>query len=128
MNKYGQAAIMAVKLINTKRADSPRTAWEMATTELLGNGTSSQSKVCPRNTFLALCETGKVKGVEPGAYTRSKRNKEYALEALELLADNPSLSNDPNKLWSIIQNGVKKSYNSQMDVVVALWINKLIFD
>ena len=108
MNKYGQAAIKAVDLIESKRVNTPGTAWEMATIEIFGAGTSSQSKGCPKSTFLALCETGKVKGIKSGVFTRSKKNKEYAIKALELLVDDPSLSNDPKILWTKIQSGIAK--------------------
>lgn len=52
MNKYGQAAIKAVELIDSKRTNTPQTAWEIATIEIFGAGTSGQSKGCPRSTFL----------------------------------------------------------------------------
>ena len=126
MNKYGQAAIKAVDLIESKRANTPETAWEMATIEIFGAGTSSQSKGCPRNTFLALCETGKVKGIKSGDFTRSKKNKEHAINAMELLIDDPLLSNDSKILWTKIQGGIAKKHNSQMDVVLALWIEGFI--
>lgn len=125
MNKYGQAALKAVELMESKRTNTPQTAWELATTEIFGDGTS-QRKVCPKSTFLALCETGKVKGIGSGVYTPAKQNKEYAIKALELLVDNPSLSSDPKILWDEIQGGIKKSHNSQMDVVLALWTGGFI--
>lgn len=81
MNKYGQAAVRAVELIETKRANTPREAWEIVTTEFFGAGTPSQCKGCPRNTFLALCETGSKKGIAPGVYTSSKKNKSYAISS-----------------------------------------------
>ncbi|EHQ92317.1 DUF6979 family protein [Desulfosporosinus youngiae] len=121
MNKYGQAAIKAVDLIESKHANTPEAAWEMATIEIFGEGTSGQSKGCPRSTFLALCETGKVKGIKSGVYISAKENKEYAVKALKLLVDNPSLSNDKKTLWNETKGGIKKSHNSQMDVVLALW-------
>jgi len=123
MNKYGQASIKAVDLIQSSQANTPEAAWEMATIEIFGAGTSSQIKGCPRSTFLALCEIGKVKGIISGVYTSAKQNKEYAIKALELLVDNPSLSSEPKILWKKIQGGIKKSHNSQMDVVLALWNN-----
>ena len=125
MNKYGQAAINAVDLIESGQAGTPQTAWEMATIEIFGAGTSSQSKGCPKSTFLALCETGKVKGIKSGVYTSAKQNKEHAIKALELLVDNPSLSNS-KILWDKVQGGIKKSHNSQMDVVLALWSGGLL--
>lgn len=120
MNKYGQAAIKAVELIVSKRESTPEAAWEMATIEIFGDGTS-QSKGCPRSIFLALCETGKVKGINSGVYTSAKQNKAYALKALELLNDDSSLSSDTKILWNKVQSGVVKKHNSQMDVVLALW-------
>jgi len=58
---------------------------------------------------LSLCDTGKVKGLKSGVYTSVKQNKGYAIEALELLADNPSLSNEPGILWNRIQGGNTKN-------------------
>ncbi|WP_407306136.1 DUF6979 family protein [Desulfosporosinus sp. SB140] len=121
MNKYGQAAILAVELIQSKLVDTPEAAWEKATIEIFGAGTSGQGKGCPRSTFLALCETGSVKGIAPGVYTNSKKNKGYAFRALELLEDELSLLNDSRVLWKKVLNGNEKKHNSQMDVVLALW-------
>lgn len=126
MNKYGQAAIKATNLMETKRINKPEIAWKIATIEIFGDGTSAQTKGCPRNTFLALCETGKVKGIKSGVFTSSKKNKGYAIKALQLLINDPSLSNDWKILWEKVQNGIEKTHNSQMDVVIALWIEDLI--
>ena len=105
---------------------TPEEAWEAATIEIFGIGTSSQTKGCPKNTFLALCETGKVKGVIAGTYTQSVKNKGYAFKALELLHAEPSYSEKPNDLWKKIQGEVHKRHNSQMNVVLALCNNGLI--
>lgn len=126
MNKYGQAALKAVQLVVSQRATTPGEAWEIATIEIFGAGTSSQAKGCPKNTFLALCETGKVNGVKAGKYTKSDKNKGYAIKALELLYSEPLLQKDPNILWKKILDGTEKSHNSQMNVVLALWDNGLI--
>lgn len=126
MNKYGLAALIAIELIQSRKAHNPVQAWEMATIEIFGRGTSSQSKGCPKNTFLALCETGKIKGVEAGAYTRSLKNKGYAMKALTLLQSDPLYSKDPKALWNAVQGENYKNHNSQMDVVSVLWTNGLI--
>lgn len=126
MNKYGLSALKAVDLIVSRQANTPESAWEMATLEIFGAGTSGQSKGCPRSTFLALCETGKLKGIESGVYTLAKQNKEYAIKALDLLVDDPSLSSEPKVLWDKVQGGIAKKHNSQMDVVLALWNEGLI--
>lgn len=121
MNKYGQAAIRAVELLSTKELASPKDAWEVSTIEIFGDTSESQSKVCPKNTFLGLCESGKVKGVIAGKYTKSKKNKEYAIKAVELLKNNMVYPNNSYTLWKEIMNGENKLHNSQMDVVLALW-------
>ncbi len=124
MNKYGQAAIKAAELI--KLGNSPIEAWEKATIEIFGVSTS-QKKGCPKSTFLALAEVGLVKNISPGSYTKAKENKEYALKAIEILKQykiQPSTLST-KELWNKVQN-IDKKYNSQMDVVLALWNNNLI--
>lgn len=126
MGKYGEAAIQAVSLLTSGDVGSPRDAWEIATSRIFGKGTSSQRKGCPRNAFLGLCEEGRVKGVPPGSYTRSERNKAYAIEAVRILQDTPALSFDPKTLWNRVIEGEHKVHNHQMNVVTSLWNNDLI--
>ena len=125
MDKYGQAAIKAVKLINLDPSLGPNQAWENSTLEIFGKG-STQKKSCPRGTFLGLCEAGKVKGVKANNYTRSALNKRYGIDALKLLNGDPSLANNKKGLWEKIPGCNGKSHNSQMDVVLALWGNNHI--
>lgn len=126
MGKYGTAAVEAVRLYANGLAESPRDAWERSTARIFGSGTSPQCKGCPRNAFLGLCEEGLVKGIEPGNYTRSQANKRYAVSAVTVLRQRPSLSNDLNGLWTAVSKGESKKHNAQMDVVIALWNNGLI--
>jgi hypothetical protein len=126
MNKFAQAAVAAVRLYADSRDLSPRAAWDQATTTLFGPGTASQEKGCPRDAFLGLCEEGLVKGIPGGKYCRSLMNKEYALLAVRLIRDNPTLSQQPAALWQLVLHGTQKAHNGQMDVVVALWHSGLI--
>jgi hypothetical protein len=126
MGKYGLAAVNAIKLIESKEADSPVKAWQLVTIDIFGKGTHAQKKGCPKGAFLGLCEDGLVRGVLPGNYTKSLKNKAYAIKAVELLKDNPSLMADINELWAFVMEGEDKSHNSQMDVVVSLWKNALL--
>lgn len=126
MNKYGQAAIESVKLVHAQQASNPTEAWDVATSQIFGKGTSSQEKSCPRNTFLGLCDDGLIKGVQPGKYTNSKKNKQYAIDAVKILREQPDLVSDPSGLWKIVMQGDEKVSNHQMDVVTALWANSLI--
>ena len=72
-----------------------------------------------------MCEAGLVKGIPKGEYTKSIKNKEYGLQAIEILkwADNKIFT--PKELYTELNLGDKRS-NSQMDVVLALWNNNLI--
>jgi hypothetical protein len=129
MNKYGQAAISAIKLIENKQALTPIDAWSISTSAIFGKGTSSQKKGCPKSAFIGLCEVGLVLGIPQGSYAErdnSQINKEYAIKAVELLRMNPGLVNYKRSLWEAVMNGEVKQHNSQMDVVLALWENGLI--
>lgn len=126
MNKYGRAAINAVKLLHNQTFENPIDAWEAVSNQIFGKGTSSQLKGCPRNTFLGLCEDGLVRGVQTGKYTNSKKNKQYAITAIQILRKQPQLANDPSMLWKIVMQGTPKTSNQQMSVVTALWNNNLI--
>ena len=78
-------------------------------------------KGCPRGAFLGLCEEERVKGVKTGHYTRSKLNKEYAMEAVRLLRLEPSLVSDRAQLWRRVIGQKTKAHNGQLDVVIGLW-------
>ncbi|WP_218599211.1 hypothetical protein [Polaribacter sp. NJDZ03] len=122
MNKYGQTALKAAQ--NYKSSYSITEIYARAAKEVFETK-SSQEKGCPKGTFLGLCEEGLVKGIPRGNYTKSVKNKEYALQAIEILkwADNKTYT--PKELWAELNLGDKRS-NSQMDVVLALWDAGLI--
>lgn len=87
---------------------------------------SSIDKGCPRSTFIALCEYGLVIGIPQGSYSKRgiKENKIYSKKAIELLKEDSKLIElKPIELWGKITD---KKYNSQMDVVMSLWKEKLI--
>ena len=86
---------------------------------------SAQEKSCPKNTFLGLCEEGLVNGIPKGNYTKSVKNKEYALKAIAILKQNTQTTFSPKELWEKLELGDKSS-NSQMDVILALWEHGLI--
>ena len=124
MGKYGDAAIKAVRLVRSGSVKSPINAWKRATGEIFGRGTSSQDKGCPRDAFLGLCEEGIITGIPAGNYTRSIKNKEYALKAVRLLKEEPEVTQ--TKLWDKVVEGKGIKHNGQMDVVVSLWKAGLI--
>jgi len=55
-----------------------------------------------------------------------RASRKGVLKALYLLDKDSDIIDNPNTLWNHIMNGVKKSHNSQMDVVLALWNADLI--
>ena len=100
---------------------SPQDAWGIAVSEIFPKSETAQKKGCPRGAFLGLCEEGLLVGVLPGTYTKSRDNKQYAIDAVKTLKHQPDLADDRNALWRRIMKGVAKKENQQMDVVVALW-------
>ena len=126
MTNYEQAAVQAVRLLRGRTVVNPSDAWEKATIGVFGKGRSQQIKSCPRNTFVGLCDAGLVKGILPGSHTRSRLNKRYAIDAVKILKQKPQLASNKQALWRAASKGKIKSYNEQMDVVVALWNNNLI--
>lgn len=126
MGRYGKAAIHAVDLVVSGKIEYPDDAWEIATNDIFGKGTSAQNKGCPKGAFLGLCEEGLIKGVPAGSYTKSKKNKAYALKAVQILKESPAIRFDKRELWNKVMAGEDKKHNEQMDVVTSLWINDLI--
>jgi hypothetical protein len=66
-----------------------------------------------------------LKGILKGNYTSSRKNKEYALKAVEILKERPNLVNNPKALWLEVVDE-PKIHNGQMDVIIALWKNGYI--
>lgn len=126
MGKYGQAAIEATEMLTSKTVNEPERAWEIATIKEFGKGTTTQKKGCPKDTFLGLCENGLIKNVLSGNYTKSKKNKLYAIRAIKFLKDKPELAKNATALWQEVMGNEIKSHNCQMEVVISLWNEGLI--
>ena len=124
MNKYALIAIGAVVLAREEDID-PTNAWKKVADEIFKDSKSSRDKGCPRGAFLGLCEEGAVKGIKPGNYTKSLKNKSYALKGLELILKNNKLSENPKLLWDLVVNEDKRS-NSQMEIVCELYKHNLL--
>ena len=124
MGKYGQTAKIATELLIDNQTNDPVKAWDIATIQVFPNSISSRSKSCPKNSFLGLCEDGYIVNVMEGNYTRSEKNKDYAIKAISLLSDNPRLTE--KELWKLVIDEPDKKHNYQMDVVKTLWDNKYI--
>lgn len=127
MGKYGITALKAVELYRKSRASSPVHAWNEAAAITFPTSESARAKGCPRGAFLGLCESGAILGIPAGQYCSSTKNKEYALKALALLKQTPSLANDQRELWNRVIDGEEKVPNHQMDVVISIWNAGLFF-
>ncbi len=123
---YGRAAVLAVELYRSGKATSPQDAWEKAVAVVFPDSPSSRAKGCPKGAFLGLCSEGLIRGINPGEYTTSRDNSSYAVRAVHVLEDDPSLAKNKARLWSEVMDGGEKRHNSQMDVVTALWAAGLI--
>jgi hypothetical protein len=123
MNNYEKIAINALEKIF--KGQEPEQAWENASIEIFGKGTSGQKKSCPRNSFLGLCEDGFILGVEKGNYLKkaNSKNKAYAIKSIHLIKNDSSLLNQKSLLWGKITN---ITYNQQLDVVFSLINNGYI--
>lgn len=120
MGKYGYTALLATKMILDGKVASPSDAWDSAVSKVF-QSKSSQKKGCPRGAYLGLCESGVVSGVLAGSYCRSKKNKEYAIKALQILRKSPKSQFNEDTLWRHVMAGEEKVPNHQMDVVLTLW-------
>ena len=107
---------VAIKIMNGSREICAQAAYHDSET--------SQSKSCPKNAFLGLCEEGKADRIPSGKYTRSIDNKRYALRALEFLVNSRNRDLVSSELWNEVlksESDKSKRHNCQMDVVLALW-------
>lgn len=123
MNNEALTALKSAQ--NYKGSNSILEIWSRSAKEVFPNSKSSQEKGCPKATFLGLCEEGLVKGIPKGNYTKSVKNKEYALKAVEILKQNSQTTFSPKGLWEKLELGDKRS-NSQMVVVLATLAQYLI--
>ena len=123
-NKYGEAALMAARMDAHGKAIVPQNRWLEATKKLYPTSPSAQRKGGPRFAFLSLCDAGLVKGIPPGQYAPSNKDKSYALRAVALL--NAGTHKTVSTLWAEVTDGDNIPHSSQMDVVLALWKNDLI--
>lgn len=128
---YGKVAVLAAAKAASSKI-TPSEAWESVAQEIFSGKKASIQKGCPKAAFLGLCNEGYVKGIKKHNYIRSGKNKDYAIAAIELLRKGKG-SLEPYALWKEVLSKVcpsetDKAYNSQMDVVLALWNEKLIAD
>jgi hypothetical protein len=127
-NRYGEAALMAVRMETFGKVLTPGERWEHAVRKLYPTTPAGQKKGGPRGAFLGLCEAGLVKGIPAApsapATSSASRHKSYAVKAVELLRAGTHTT--VSQLWAEVADGEGGEHASQMDVVLALWKNGLI--
>jgi hypothetical protein len=127
-NRYGEAALMAVRMEAYGKALTPAERWDDAVKKVYPTTPAGQKKGGPRGAFVGLCEAGLVKGIAAGTPTpltsAGNRNKAYAVKAVELLR--AGTHKTVTQLWNAVTGGESVDHASQMDVVLALWKNGLI--
>lgn len=121
-NKYGEIALKAYLMIVNENK-KPGEAWDIVSKEIFVNKEASQKKGCPKDVFLSLCQEGHLINVPKDYYTKSIKNKKYALKIVELLKNNHSINNI-STIWEQVNTGT--THNSQIDVVLALFKNNFI--
>jgi hypothetical protein len=126
-NRYGEAALLAVRMETYGKALTAAERWQDAVGKLYSTSPISQKKSGPRNAFLGLCEAGLVKGIAAVATAGSsagQANKAYAVKAVGLLR--AGTHKTVSQLWAEVNEDGTQEHGSQMDVVLALWKNGLI--
>jgi hypothetical protein len=125
MGIYGKTAIDAVKLMRQKIKYTSIEAWKKA---IVFNTTSEESrkKGCSRAAFIGLCEEGYILGI-PASNTKTiSKNSKYATEAAKYLIENTPNKITINELWQKIEEPKPLNENGQMQIVIALWQNKIL--
>lgn len=123
-NRYGEGALMAVRMETYGKAMTPGDRWAQAMKTLYPTSEKAQRKTPPKGAFLGLCEAGLVQGIPPGKYGATMDNKNYAIAAMALLVAGTHKS--VSSLWTEVTQGDGTEHQAQMDIVMALWKNGLI--
>jgi len=136
MGQFGNVAFQAAQLLQNNQQYSAEQAW-FTVINSTNLAPSTKAKGCPRYAFIGLCEYGCIAGVSATKnLPPTELNALYALEGLRILNNRIGLGADRNmmvpsriSLWRDVLHNLAitdKSHNSQMDVVIELWVNDLI--
>lgn len=119
-------ALLAVRELQDGIFKDPNEAWDVAGKIIFPTSPDLQTKGCPKNAFVGLCNNNLVSSVSV-IQKNAKQNKNaiYACKAVEPLKQNKYLTTQPELLWEKVAGNTKSS-NSQMDVVIALWSANLL--
>ena len=126
-------AVNAANLILQPNAPTAETAWDLAikTSSLTG---TTVNKGCPKEAFLGLASCGIILGVPSNTSINIGWNGVYAIAAAWILKNSNATrlrqKGDATQLWNQVLASFQlnsKTHNSQMDVVLELWANFLLW-
>ena len=127
MTQFSEVAIQVVKKFQCGNSQlDPVTEWDAIANQII-QSQSSVEKGCPKDAFLGLCDSGCVIGILARDYTKSTKNKKYAIQGIILIRKKPSLSTtySPQELWEEVMTSLNmdknKAHNGQMNIVLDLW-------
>lgn len=116
--QYSRVANQAYLYVLTKKSNAID-AWQKAAEEIITSD-STRDKVCPRATFIGLCESGDLIGIAKTKQSSSP-NYYYAKFAIEEWEkENTSKTVMWQKVKIKFPNGAK-NHQGQLDVVISLW-------
>lgn len=127
MGQLGRIAEHAVKRI-TQDALAPEEAWAVMAAELYSGTPALQERGCGRSAFLRLCAAGVVREVTASDCADAKKDQDYALRALKILNEDPTLAHDQDTLWRLVTEGRTIRHNGQMDVECTLFRAEVLTD
>lgn len=124
MTIFEKATLDAVKYLKEKKCNNLEVAWRIA---LLDNGASGSviDKSCPRKTFADLCNNGYIKNISSYSNVELSENGRMAIEAIKILNANNWRINSKQAFWF---QYFKKSYESQLDIILVLKNNNLLIN
>ena len=125
MGIFGKTAVDAVKLLRKDIKYTSLEAWQKA---IVFNTSSEESrkKGCPRSAFIGLCDEGYILGILATKIKKRSKNSIYSTEAAKYLLENNLKEITIKELWQKIEEPKPINENGQMQLVIALWQNKLI--
>ena len=90
------------------------------TANLIIENSTTRVKGCPKSTFIGLCISGELKGINKTDESNSP-NYKYAKCAIDILRKDENLSKV--EVWSRVQEKMKTavSHQGQLDVLLGLW-------
>lgn len=132
---YYNATLFAIQnLINISKntiitIDIIKQEWKKAVSKYT-NLESYTKKGCPKNTFLGLCFSGKIKGLNVSPITINSKNANYGLIMLKTLQNNliQELEDNQKEFWMyhVKHYNFPKTPNHQYIIVKALYDNGYI--